>query len=217
MATPCAGRDTREMKSRKRRVGGKLAEIALAGFLVAGCDDGGTTPTSEEAADLARLFVWASIYSIGSDTTPPDEEVNFDSPCPEGGSVSHLGRVDSFGGVFSGNFALDHCAQKRVDGTTIVLTGRADAWVVIGFSHKDGIYAIELDGDWNGSFTWEEDIGRTGRGGACEVNVELDVTSVVTDAGVERVDGGITGTACVYSVDADVDHWFEDVTVSPSA
>jgi len=211
----------------RNRVGG-LFVIGMLAFSMAGCNDGeGDTLTPEEAAALAELIGKASVGSVGgqlSGLLPPSgpaadlrgtKEYDFDKDCSEGGSVNLSGTADYDLGEdavrleIDGTVAFDHCAEKTDDGVTYTLTGSIDHLLhaVAGFS--DHIVRVEVNGTANGSVGWDNGDGGSG---VCEVDVTIDVTvEFDKEAWSWEVEGGVTGTVCGISVEADASDWLGKV------
>jgi len=217
--------------NRKRWLGG-LVGLGMLTCFVAGCDDGeGDALTPEEAAAIAGLIGKASVgpllgQAVGqlppngptasSDHAGGVKEYDFDKPCSESGSVNLSGTADfefGAGGAtvrIEGTIALDDCAEKTDDGVTYTLNGSIDHVVDAAISFSGAVIRVELDGSATGSVTWSNE--DDGGSGVCEVDVTLDVTVTVDkEAGSWEVEGGMTGTVCGISVEAEAKSWLKKV------
>jgi len=214
--------------TRRNRVGG-LILIGTLAFSVAGCNDGGgDTLTPEEAEALAELIGRASFgpvvgQSLGS--LPPEgsapaaraggaKEYDFDKDCSEGGSVNLSGTADfdlskeDKSIEIDGTVTFDHCAENTDDGVTYTLTGSIDHLFHVMASFAGGTIRVEVADSASGSVGWEN--GDDGSSGVCEVDVTVDVTvEVDNEAGSWDVEGGVTGTVCGISVEADAKDWLK--------
>lgn len=211
----------------KSRVGG-LVGIGMLACLAAGCDDGeGDELTPEEAAALAELIgasvsvvplagqSFVSLLPDGSGAAAARAggtiDYDFDKPCAEGGSVDLSGTADYYLGndvkrvEVDGTVAFDNCAETTDDGDTYALTGSIDHLLRMAISWSDRSYRIEVDGSADGRVRWEKDDGGSG---VCEVNVTIDATFEVDAKNWNwEAEGGVTGTVCGISVDADAGDW----------
>lgn len=209
----------------KNRVCG-LVGIAMLACLAAGCDDGeGDELTPEEAAALAELIGVSVVPVAGQSLVSllPDGsgaaaagaggsiDYDFDKPCAEGGSVNLSGTADYEIGSdvktvdIDGTVAFHNCAETTDDGDTYTLTGSIDHLLRMAISWSDGSYRIKVDGTADGSVGWERDDGSSG---VCEVDVTIDATFEVDAKNwTWEAEGGVTGTVCGISVDADAKDW----------
>ena len=214
--------------TRKRWLSG-LIGLGLIAMFAAACDDGeGDALTPEEAAALARLIGEASVGPVLGETVgalPPNgpaptahaggvKEYDFDKPCSEGGSVNLAGRAEfefgEDGGTvrIEGTVDFEDCAEKTDEGVTFTLNGRIGHQLAAVVSYSDGIVRVEVDGSANGSVAWKNE--DDGGSGVCEVDATIDVTvEVDKEAGTWEMEGGITGTVCGISVEADAKDWLK--------
>lgn len=209
----------------RHRVGG-LVLMGVLAFAAAGCGDGeGDALTPEEAAALAELIGRASLGSLDGQllgSLPPegaaadvggDKDYDFDKACAEGGSANLSGTAGFSLGEgalrleIDGSVAFDHCAEKTDDGVTYTLTGSIDHLLHATASYSEGAVRVEVDGTADGDVGWENDDGGSG---VCEVDVTIDVTvEIDKDAGSWDAEGGLTGTVCGVSVEADAGDWLK--------
>ncbi len=214
--------------TRKRWLSG-LIGLGMLSVFVAACDDGeGDALTPEEAEALARLIGEASIGPVLGETVgalPPGgpapnanaggtKEYDFDKECSKGGSVNLSGTADyefgETGGTvrIEGAITFDDCGEKTDDGVTYTLGGRIDHLIEAVIGSSDGIFRVEVDGTANGSVAWKNE--DDGGSGVCEVDVTIDLTvEVDKEAGTWEVEGGMTGTVCGISVEADASDWLD--------
>ncbi|MDE2762653.1 MAG: hypothetical protein OXQ94_18970 [Gemmatimonadota bacterium] len=210
----------------RHRISGLIA-VGMLAFSAAGCYDGeGDALTPEEAAALAELIGRASLGPVDAQlvgSVPPGataarsggaKEYDFDKECSKGGSVNLSGTATFDSGEdavrieIDGAVRFDHCAETTDDGVTYALTGGVDHLLEVVGSFSGDVVRVEVEGSASGSVGWEN--LDDGSSGVCEVDVTIDVAvEVDKGAGTWEVEGGLTGTVCGISVEADAEEWLK--------
>lgn len=190
---------------------GALALLASLG-LVACSDDGTGTGsdqlTAEEAAAIAEFVMTHTMDAASQAQASPqgpmaapytyESQVDFNAPCPLGGSVDVSGTVSVRGDteIPGGTVGMamvevhNRCVgQDEATGQTFTLDGKPDLTVQFTME-SDAEGNMDLSGSFQGVLAWQTE----GRGGDCEFSLTFSgAGSQATGASSGSVSGSVCG------------------------
>jgi hypothetical protein len=201
-----------------RRTIGVLAlatSLGLGACGDSGVDVGTDELTEAEAAAIAQFIMSSTITAANSAQASPEgpamapynfeSDVDFDAPCPLGGSVgvaAHVslsGDTEVQGGVVTMAMTQTHkncVGQSEETGQQFTLNGNPDLSAEFSVA-SDAEGNIDLSGSFQGSLAWETD----GRSGACDISMTFTGSgNQLSGAGSSSVSGSVCGVSVTEEV-----------------
>jgi hypothetical protein len=201
-----------------RRTFGLLALAASLGLGAcgdSGVDVGTDELTESEAAAIAQLIMSSTIAAANSAQASPEgpamapynfeSDVDFDAPCPLGGSVgvaAHVtvsGDTEVQGGLIAMAMTQTHkscVGQSEETGQQFTLNGNPNLAAEFRVE-SDAESNIELSGSFQGAIAWESD----GRSGSCDISMTFTGSgNQLTGASSSSVSGSVCGVSVTEEV-----------------
>lgn len=207
--------------SMRRSTYGKIALVLAVGVGLAACGDDSTGPESsltqseaEQVAEAVAQQIGFFGFSGGAASVQPDlapadgtaeqtsTSFDFETTCPEGGSVLFSGTITADGSGSSssldGELNYDNCAQTTSQGSTVTLTTQP----VFDWTSSFELVSeteFQMDSSLGGDFDWQLD----SKSGSCSLSIETSLSvSSSQDGSSATVSGSTTGQVCGVDVDS---------------